>query len=326
MTADSQSPYRVPSDPVSRRLTLLTVLLVAFGALTSAGCAGEDVERAADDVRERTEDVRRRAEDARERAERVRDQAEGVRDRAREVSRRLKRRVRTVLEDFEQAVPAASRPLPSSRAGAEESEVDRYLEEVITNVDGYWTDTLVRAGQSEPRVGFVVVPVGGAARTGCQVVADETAAFYCTRDDTIYIAEQLASDLWKGINDDFPGQRAGYGRTVGDFGLAYVVAHEYAHNVQYELGFYELQPRGGGVRAFELQADCMAGLWGNSVYRAGRIKPGDVEEAMSTALAAGDFDYNNEQHHGTPQERRAAWLLGYESGDPTRCQELVVES
>ncbi len=310
-----------------RPRNLLTVLLIVLAALIAAGCAGEDVETAADDVRQRAEEVRRQAEDARERAERLRDRAEGVGDRAREVSRRLQRRVRRVLDDFEQAVPTASRPLPASNQQAQQgTEVTKYLQEVIRNVDTYWTETLTRAGQPEPRVGFVVIPDGRAARTGCQVVADETAAFYCTGDDTIYIAEQLASDLWRGINDDFPGQRAGYGRAVGDFGLAYVVAHEYAHNVQYELGFYELQPRGGGVRAFELQADCMAGLWGNSVYRAGRIKPGDVEEAMSTALAAGDFDYNNEQHHGTPEERRSAWLLGFDSGDPSRCQELVTRS
>jgi hypothetical protein len=310
---------------VSRRLIVLLVLLLASAGVAS-GCAGEDVERAADDVRQRAEGVKRQAEDARERAERVRAEAEGVRDRAREVSRRVKRRVREVLEDFEQAVPSASRPLPASGGRAAGNEVTDYLRKVIRNVDGYWTETLSSAGQPEPRVGFAIIPRGGAARTGCRVVADDTAAFYCTGDDTIYIAEQLATELWQGINDDFPGQRAGYGRAVGDFGLAYVVAHEYAHNVQYELGFYELQPRGGSVRAFELQADCMAGLWGNSVYRAGKIKPGDVEEAMSTALAAGDFDYNNEQHHGTPDERRAAWLLGYESGDPSRCQELVTQS
>ncbi len=305
--------------------TLLAILLVAFAALVSGGCAGEDVETAADDVRQRAEQLRRQAEDARERAERVRDQAEGVRERAREVSRRLKRRVRKVLDDVEQAVPSASRPLPASRGNTEATEgneVTDYLQEVITNVDAYWTDTLTRAGQPEPRVSFVIIPQGGAARTGCQVVADETAAFYCTGDDTIYIAEQLASDLWKGINDDFPGQRAGYGRAVGDFGLAYVVAPEYGHNVQFELGFYQLNRR-VGVKAFELQADCMAGLWGNSVYREGRLKPGDVEEAMNTALAVGDFDYFNANHHGTPQERREAWVQGYSQGDPRRCQEYV---
>src|SRR3712207_8843494 len=50
--------------------------------------------------------------------------------------------------------------------------------------------------------------------------------------------------------------RSGAGNAVGEFGLAYVVAHEYAHNVQFELGFYELQHPRDGVKAFELQADC----------------------------------------------------------------------
>jgi hypothetical protein len=63
----------------------------------------------------------------------------------------------------------------------------------------------------------------------------------------------------------------------------------------------------------------MAGLWGNSVYRAGKLQPGDVQEAISTVMAVGDFDLNNPQHHGTPEQRRAAWLIGYESGDPARC-------
>jgi predicted metalloprotease len=310
MARESTADRRVSSW--ASRLIAGALVALAFGF---SGCTDEDVERTADEARQQAAEVR-------DRAERLRRDAEGVRERARAVSRRLRRRVREVLEDIEQAVPAASRPAPSSSGRTQRSEVATYLGEVIESIDDYWTETLTRAGRREPRVGFVTIPPGRAARTGCDVIADDTAAFYCTGDDTIYISEQLASDLWKGINDDFPGQRAGYGQAVGDFGLAYVVAHEYAHNVQSELGFYDLRPD-GGVKAFELQADCMAGLWGNSVYRAGKIKPGDVEEAMSTALAAGDFDYSNEQHHGTPQERRAAWLRGYETGNPARCQELV---
>jgi predicted metalloprotease len=166
------------------------------------------------------------------------------------------------------------------------------------------------------------VPRDGIARTGCGVAADDSAAFYCPADDTIYIAQEFAAKLWNGVSGDFPGERAGYGRAVGDFGVAYVVAHEYAHNVQQELGLYTLSPR-TGAKPFELQADCMAGLWSNSVYREGRLGPGDVEEAMSTASAAGDFDYNNAQHHGTPDERREAWLLGYRTGDPSICQRFV---
>ncbi len=103
--------------------------------------------------------------------------------------------------------------------------------------------------------------------------------------------------------------------------MAYIVAHEYAHNVQEELGFFA-SGRRVAPQAFELQADCMAGLWGNSVYRAGKLRRGDVEEALSTAKAVGDFEYLSPEHHGTPDERRDAWLTGYRSGDPASCQAV----
>jgi predicted metalloprotease len=261
------------------------------------------------------------ARDARERAERVRDEARELRDRAERTRDRVARRVREVLEDIRQAVPRAPRgSRPPSRTDA--STVAAYMTRVIEEVDAYWTTTLAANDIREPRVSYVWVPPGERTVSGCRVVADDRAAFYCPADDTIYIAEQLAQDLWDGIAEGFPGQEAGQGRAVGDFGVAYIIAHEYAHNVQHELGFYTLSPQLGS-RPFELQADCMAGLWANSVYRAGRLKPGDVEEAIGTALAVGDFDFDDANHHGTPQERRDAWLAGYRTGDPAECRRYV---
>jgi predicted metalloprotease len=226
-----------------------------------------------------------------------------------------------VLEDLEQAVPQATpqtRP-PTSRG---ESRMAVFLTRIIERVDGYWTRTLSAAGVEEPRVGYLWVPPGQASGTACGVPADDNAAFYCPADDTIYISERLAADVLNGVAENLPGQTAGQGRAVGDFGVAYIVAHEYAHNVQNELGFYRLAPT-STAKPFELQADCMAGLWGNAVYKEGLLEPGDVEEAINTASAVGDFDFGNRQHHGTPDERRAAWLLGYRSGDPTVCREFV---
>lgn len=283
-----------------RRLLVLALAVLAVGL---AGCGGDDAERFSD---------------------RIRTDARELRDRAERASERLARRVRDVLEDLEQAVPRAAPGLqpPSTRGTVTSATVDAFLTRTIEDVDRYWTRTLSAAGLEEPRVRYVWVPEGRAVLTGCRVVADDHAAFYCPADDTIYLARRLAAELWQGINDDFPGQRAGYGRAIGDFGLAYIVAHEYAHNVQFELGFYELSPTLGS-KPFELQADCMSGLWGNSVYQAGRLQPGDVQEAIGTALAAGDFDYANASHHGTPDERRTAWLLGFRSGEPQRCREYV---
>jgi predicted metalloprotease len=280
-----------------RVLFLLLLVLLACGA----PACGET-----DELRDRAEDLRERAREARERAE-----ASG---------RRIVERVQAALEDLERAVPQATRDTqaPSSQG----NRLEDYMTDVLRRVDAYWTRTLRQADLPEPRVSFLWIPPGRGARSGCGAVADENAAFYCPADDTIFVGEQLADDILRGTGRNFPGEQQGYGRAQGDFGLAYVIAHEYAHNVQHELGLDRVDPR-YGVEPLELQADCMAGLWGNSVYREGRLQPGDVEEAISTVLAAGDFDTANPQHHGTPEERRAAWLLGYRSGDPSRCADAA---
>jgi uncharacterized protein len=280
---------------------LLPLLLLG---LLLAGCGEEDVRDAREDLRAQVDELR--------------DDAERFREEARDAGRELGERVREVLDEIRKAVPEASLPTPEVER---ESQIGAYLTQVLRSVDGYWTRTLTGSGLSEPQVRFLWVR--RPALSACRVVADDRAAFYCPADDTIYIAEKLASDVYSGIADGLPGQQAGQGKAVGEFGLAYLVAHEYAHNVQFELGFYELADPRDGVKAFELQADCMAGLWGNAVYREGRYDDRDVQEAISTAQAVGDFDFGNAQHHGTPEERRAAWLDGFQSGDPGRCQRYV---
>jgi len=302
------------------RCVLLACL--AALALAAAACGEEDTDQLVERVRERAEEAVG-ADDLRRRVDELKNDAERLRDQARAAGDELGRRVRQILEDIEQAVPESSLPAPTAQGRTESSEIAAFLTESLDSVDRYWTQTLAQSGLPEPRVFYSWISPGGAVATGCRTVADDRAAFFCPADDTIYIAEQLASDLYQGIADDFPGERAGAGNAIGDFGLAYVVAHEYAHNVQFELGFYELQDPRNGVKAFELQADCMAGLWGNAVYRAGQYDDRDVEEAISTAQAAGDFDYGNAQHHGTPDERRAAWLAGFESGQPAVCRQFV---
>ena len=278
-------------------------LVIALTLVALPACGGGDADRVVSDIQAR---------------------AQQARDRAREARDRLAERVRKELDRLRKAVPKATPATqPPQTAGRTEiTKVEGYLTDVLQSVDSYWTRTLAASDVPEPRVRYVWVEPGKPVRSGCGVPADDNAAFYCPSDDTIYMAVSLASRLWRGIAGEFPGERAGYGHAVGDFGLAYVVAHEYAHNIQAELGLYRLNPQ-GGAKPFELQADCMAGLWGNSVYREGRLQPEDVEEAMGTAAAAGDFDFQNAQHHGTPQERRDAWVLGFRSGDPSVCGRYV---
>ena len=88
----------------------------------------------------------------------------------------------------------------------------------------------------------------------------DSAAAYCPGDDTIYVSQQFATDIYNGALDHaLPGSSQGYGRTIGDFAVAYIVAHEYAHQIQDELGALQQYGQRLPTMAFELQADCYAG-------------------------------------------------------------------
>jgi len=285
--------------PLALVLTALLLLL--------PGCGSEDVDR-------RIEEARRSVE---ERVERARDEFE-------ERRQRYGRRIEEVLGDLERVVerPERTSPTVRSRGRNEPQTIDAFLTDVLGSVDRYWTRTFAASNLPEPRVAYRWVSPGGVALNPCGQPADDRAAFYCPADDTIYIGQQFAADLFRGVAQGLPGESAGYGRAAGDFAVAYVVAHEYAHNLQQELGVFDnrVSPT---ARPFELQADCLSGTWAFSVFEEGLLEPGDIEEAANTALAIGDFDVGNEQHHGTPQERRDALLAGFDSGQPSACTRFV---
>ena len=130
----------------------------------------------------------------------------------------------------------------------------------------------------------------------------------------------------------------------GDFAQAYVIAHEVGHHVQNLLGLsdrvrdaQERAQSGEEANAYsvalELQADCLAGVWG---YHANReralIEPGDFEEGLRAAAAIGDDRLQHATRgyvqpesftHGS-SEQRATWLRrGLESGEVAACDTFT---
>ena len=206
---------------------------------------------------------------------------------------------------------------------SEPQTMEQFLTTVTKDVDVYWTKTFEEAGLPEPRVSYGWIPAGQQASSACGPL-DDSAAAYCSGDDTIYISEQFASDIYNGALDHaLPGSSQGFGRTYGDFAVAYIVAHEYGHQIQDELGLFEQYGQQIPTMAFELQADCFAGAWAHDAAQENRVDDGDVQEALDAALAVGDFDTANPGHHGTPEQRREAWTAGFESGDPSSCSQYL---
>jgi predicted metalloprotease len=174
-------------------------------------------------------------------------------------------------------------------------------------------------------VSYRWIPAGQTTASVCGGL-DDSAAAYCPGDDTISISERFATGVFDGsLDGSLPGSAQGYGGTKGDVAVAYLVAHEYGHQVQNELG-YDRQYAGLPTMAFELQADCYAGTWTKNADDAHRLQPGDLDEALNAALAVGDFDTTAPGHHGTPDQRKSAFTAGFQSGDPGTCDQFLTAS
>lgn len=286
------------------------LILSLIAALAAAACGADDIEREVDQARTQVDELRKDVE----------RQVDAARAEFEERRERYGKRIEDVIADLEKVFerPERTSPVVQAEGRNEPQTIDAFLTDVLQDVDRFWTRTFATADLPEPRVSYVWIPPGSRVLTACGDAADDNAAFYCPADDTIYVAQSFAARLYEGVLQGLPGD----GKAAGDFAVAYVLAHEYAHNLQTELGIFS-SLRSETAKPFELQADCLAGVWAYSVFAEGAITDADIEEAAQTALAVGDFDVSNEQHHGTPEERRAALLTGFETGSPSSCDRFL---
>lgn len=100
----------------------------------------------------------------------------------------------------------------------------------------------------------------------------------------------LASRLWN-INK-------------GEYAVAGILAHEYAHVMQIKKG---TSYSSGKLR--ELHADFMAGYF---IGKQGFPQSG-INSFANDLYSIGDYDFWSPQHHGTPEERVDAMLVGFQN-------------
>ncbi|WP_420174658.1 hypothetical protein [Luteococcus sp. OSA5] len=107
----------------------------------------------------------------------------------------------------------------------------------------------------------------------------------------------------------------------GDVAPQVVLAHEYAHQVQYRNGMIDDQTPASPeqTRYTELHADASAGYY--TVHQqGGRLLPARTPAVSQVLYGIGDCNLDSNGHHGTPAQRRRAgqWGIGLATADPGR--------
>lgn len=201
--------------------------------------------------------------------------------------------------------------------GADNYEV--FASTVLGSTTDVWKNVFQQNGKVYPEPRLVLFRT--ATASGCGAATSDVGPHYCPADQTIYIDETFFVEL----QQRFKAQG-------GDVAEAYVIAHEVGHHVQNELGIMEQVQRQGNTNEasinLELQADCFAGIWANSVADLGVFQPGEINEAIDAAAAVGDDRIQQSvQGQVTPEtwthgssEQRVQWFnTGFESGNPSAC-------
>jgi predicted metalloprotease len=222
--------------------------------------------------------------------------------------------------------PGAGAVCEASQSNAAACDFSRV---VLASTEDVWTPLFARGALpnygSSPgayRHPTLAVFAGGVSTGGCGNATSDVGPFYCPADQKLYIDPGFYDVMERRL------------RAPGDFAQAYVIAHEVGHHVQNLIGSSRLQARGetsnqSSVRV-ELQADCLAGVWGHTARASLQITDQDLDEALTAAHAIGDDALGHADQrtftHGSSEQRKRWFRRGFDSGDARQCDTFAVQS
>jgi uncharacterized protein len=233
-------------------------------------------------------------------------------------------RVEDILGQLEQVALVQQQNIDQSAFEGEDS-YEVFASTVLGSNNDLWQTVFNRSGQTyqEPRL----VLFRTATNSGCGTATSQVGPHYCPLDQTIYLDETFFDELEQRL-----------GAQGGDVAEAYVMSHEVGHHIQHQLGILDQAHQASASQPnqsndisiqVELQADCLAGLWANSIRDAGVFLPGEIEEAMDAAAAVGDDRIQEKVTghiqpeswtHGSAEERVHWFTKGYETGQLSACE------
>lgn len=211
----------------------------------------------------------------------------------------------------------------SPEATAADEERAQFVKVVLAETEDVWNNEFQKQGQDYPEPTLVLFR--NIVQSGCGNASAASGPFYCPADQKLYIDLSFYEELQSRFN------------APGDFAMAYVVAHEVGHHIQFLLGTTEKMARERERMSesdynklsvkLELQADFFAGVWAHFANRAKILEPGDIQEALNAANAIGDDRLQKQSQgtvvpdaftHGTSEQRMYWFKKGYDTGDPSQ--------
>ena len=229
------------------------------------------------------------------------------------------------LLGFIEQTPLAQQQAPAVHKPPAHDETARFVSKVLASTEDVWTTVFQSNGRQYQKPTLVLFE--NATPTACGTGQTAMGPFYCPGDHKVYI--DLA--FYRELKERF--------KAPGEFAQAYVIAHEVGHHVQNLLGIadkvHTARQRVGKVEAnalsvrMELQADCLAGVWGKRTDTMKSVlEPGDLEAALTAASAIGDDRLQQQSQgrivpesftHGSSAQRMRWFKVGFETGDMNQC-------
>jgi hypothetical protein len=159
-----------------------------------------------------------------------------------------------------------------------------FVARVLGSTERVWGKIFQDMGRTYEQPKLVLFT--GFVQSACGMAQSAMGPFYCPGDHKVYIDLSFYQDMKNKLG------------APGDFAQAYVIAHEVGHHIQNILGIagkvQQERARVDDVTSnqlsvrMELQADCLAGIWGQEAGAANILEQGDIEEALNAAAAIGD--------------------------------------
>lgn len=204
-----------------------------------------------------------------------------------------------------------------------EAEPSQTIDAIKANVNDLWIAAYPSVAKSRASAPTYRAPAyilwfshtyGQEWRTSCGIgsTAGNDGGFYCNAadDERIYLDHDYAT-YWE-LN-------------YGDYPPGLVLAHEWAHHIQNLMGWPYLWRQARYFAHFELQADCLAGIYTRWGEMSGVLNENAVQQAQRFVPSIGGSQpWWDEQAHGTGQDRLNWFNYGYSTYNLANCNRVFV--